>query len=101
MVRIALLLVAAAAATPAAPPALKRPLLVGHRGLLYHAPEDTLSGYAAAMELRLGVELDVQRTRDGKLVVMHDAEVGRTTDGKGKIGELTLAEIKKLDAGTW
>jgi glycerophosphoryl diester phosphodiesterase len=75
------------------------PELVAHRGLAYHAPENTLPAYAAAFALRLGVEIDVRRTKDGKLVVMHDPSVDRTTDGKGKIEDLTLAELKKLDAG--
>ncbi len=77
------------------------PHLVGHRGLPYHAPEDTLAGYGAALDLRLGIEIDARRTRDGKLVSVHDADVARTTDGKGKVDSLTLAELKRLDAGGW
>jgi glycerophosphoryl diester phosphodiesterase len=85
----------AGAAEPAAP------RLVGHRGLLRHAPENTLAGFAACLELGLGFELDVRRSKDGTLVVMHDADVKRTTSGKGLVAGLTLAELRKLDAGAW
>jgi glycerophosphoryl diester phosphodiesterase len=73
--------------------------IVGHRGLLRHAPENTLAGFGACADLRVGFELDVRRSRDGHLVVLHDDNVKRTTDGKGKVADLTLAELKKLDAG--
>ncbi len=78
-----------------------RPAVVGHRGLMRHAPENTLAGFAACLELGLGFELDVRRTRDGRLVCVHDADVRRTTDGKGKVSDLTLAELRRLDAGGW
>lgn len=74
---------------------------VGHRGLLHEAPENTLANFRACLELRLGFEFDVQRTRDGQLVCLHDDSVDRTTDGTGKIGELRLEEVRKLDAGRW
>lgn len=76
-----------------------RPAVVGHRGLLRHAPENTLAGFAACLELGLGFELDVRRTRDGHLVCLHDADVRRTTDGEGAVSDLTLAELRRLDAG--
>jgi len=79
----------------------KFPKVVGHRGLIFQAPENTLAGFEACMNLRLGLELDIQRTKDGVLVLMHDSEVNRTTNGKGKVSEITLAELKKLDAGSW
>lgn len=75
------------------------PRIVGHRGLLRHAPENTLAGFGACADLRVGFELDIRRSRDGHLVVLHDDNVRRTTDGKGKVADLTLAELKKLDAG--
>jgi glycerophosphoryl diester phosphodiesterase len=78
-----------------------RPAVVGHRGLMRHAPENTLAGFAACLELGLGFELDVRRTRDGHLVCLHDADVRRTTDGKGKVSDFTLAELRRLDAGGW
>jgi len=77
------------------------PRVIAHRGLLREAPENTLASYSAALELKLGFELDVRRSRDGVLVILHDETVDRTTNGKGKVTELTLAELKKLDAGSW
>jgi glycerophosphoryl diester phosphodiesterase len=82
---------------PGAPP--DRPVPVGHRGLLRDAPENTLAGFAACLDLGLGFELDVRRTRDGTLVVLHDETVDRTTDGKGRVADLTLTELRRLDAG--
>jgi glycerophosphoryl diester phosphodiesterase len=78
-----------------------QPLIVAHRGLLHHAPENTLANFRACLELRLGFEFDVERTKDGHLVCIHDDTVDRTTSGTGKVSELTLAEIKELDAGSW
>jgi gluconolactonase len=75
------------------------PRVIGHRGLIKDTPENTLAGFAACLELRVGFELDVRRSRDGHLVCLHDDTVNRTTDGTGKVADLTLAEIQKLDAG--
>jgi glycerophosphoryl diester phosphodiesterase len=75
------------------------PVVVGHRGLPTHAPEETLATFRACIDLRVGVELDVRRTRDGQLVCLHDATVDRTTDGKGKVADLSLRELCQLDAG--
>jgi glycerophosphoryl diester phosphodiesterase len=75
--------------------------VVGHRGLFKEAPENTLANFRACLNLRLGFEFDVQRTADGCLVCLHDASVDRTTDGDGKVGELTLNQIRQLDAGRW
>lgn len=83
----------------AAEPARSR--VVGHRGLLLHAPENTLAGFQACLDLRLGFEFDVQKTKDGELVCIHDDDVKRTTGGTGKVAERTLAEIRQLDAGKW
>ena len=83
---------------------LPRPsMVVGHRGLgmTRCAPENTLSNCRACLELRIGIELDVRRAKDGPLVVIHDATLDRTTNGKGKVADFTLAELKKLDAGSW
>ncbi|QDU92643.1 glycerophosphodiester phosphodiesterase [Lignipirellula cremea] len=77
------------------------PLIVAHRGLLQHAPENTLANFRACFELRLGFEFDVQRTKDGSLVCIHDKTVNRTTNGTGNVAELTLEEIRQLDAGSW
>jgi len=77
-------------------------LRIGHRGAAGTAPENTLASFRRAVTLGVdGVELDVQRSRDGALVVIHDETVDRTTDGSGRVANLTLAEIGRLDAGTW
>ena len=75
------------------------PVVVGHRGLVKHAPEETHATFAACAELRVSIELDVRRTRDGQLVCLHDDTVNRTTDGTGKVAELSLRELRQLDAG--
>jgi len=78
-----------------------RPLVVAHRGLLQQAPENTLSNFRACLELRIGFEFDVERTQDGHLICIHDDTVDRTTNGTGKVADLTLEEIRQLDAGSW
>jgi len=76
--------------------------VLGHRGAKGHAPENTLPSFFKAIELGATMaELDVHLSRDGELVVIHDATVDRTTDGTGRIADLTLEEIKRLDAGGW
>jgi glycerophosphoryl diester phosphodiesterase len=77
------------------------PRVVAHRGLLRHAPENTLAAFRACLELRLGFELDVRRSRDGQLVCIHDATIDRTTDGRGNVADLTVQELKARDAGSW
>jgi glycerophosphoryl diester phosphodiesterase len=76
-------------------------LIVAHRGLLLHAPENTLANFRACLELRLGFEFDVEKTKDGQLVCIHDVSVDRTTNGTGEVSQLTLEEIRRLDAGSW
>lgn len=81
-----------------APPA--RPLILGHRGAPAVAPENTLLAYRRAAELGAdGVELDVQRSADGALPLIHDDRVDRTTDGRGVVGDLPWAALAALDAG--
>ncbi|GGX95033.1 glycerophosphodiester phosphodiesterase [Streptomyces hiroshimensis] len=86
------------------------PLAIGHRGVPVQAPENTLASIDRAADLGITwVENDVQRTKDGALIVMHDTTLERTTDVKRrfprrapwKIADFTLAEIQKLDAGSW
>jgi len=81
------------------PSAAADPVVVGHRGLPPHAPEETMAAFNACIDLRVGIEIDIRRTRDAQLVCLHDAVVDRTTDGKGKLGALSLRELKQLDAG--
>jgi glycerophosphoryl diester phosphodiesterase len=78
-----------------------RPLVVGHRGLLRHAPENTLAGFRAALELRVGFEVDIRRTEDGRLVCLHDETLDRTSNGRGPLNESTYDELGKLDVGEW
>lgn len=71
-----------------------------HRGASGDYPENTLLAFRKALEIGVDeIELDLRMTRDGHLVVMHDATVDRTTDGSGSVDGLTLSEIKRLDAG--
>lgn len=73
-----------------------------HRGASAVAPENTLAAFTAALEAGAdGIELDVHLTRDGVPVVMHDETVDRTTNGSGRIRDLSHAEINTLDAGAW
>jgi glycerophosphoryl diester phosphodiesterase len=77
-------------------------LRVGHRGAKGHAPENTQASFDLALELGVGaVETDVHLTKDGEVVLIHDHTVDRTTDGHGFVRDMTLAELKRLDAGSW
>jgi glycerophosphoryl diester phosphodiesterase len=78
------------------------PFISAHRGFSARAPENTLPALQAALDAGAHVaEIDVRLTRDGKLVLMHDGDVDRTTDGSGPVKAMTLGEVKKLDAGRW
>ncbi|MCX4992726.1 MULTISPECIES: glycerophosphodiester phosphodiesterase family protein [unclassified Streptomyces] len=75
-------------------------LTIGHRGVMGVEPENTLRSFVAAQNAGLDlIELDLHLSKDGALVVMHDFDVDRTTDGSGPIAEKTLAELRALDAG--
>jgi glycerophosphoryl diester phosphodiesterase len=75
-------------------------LVIGHRGDSAHYPENTAPSFDRALELGVdAIELDLRVTRDGVVVVNHDPTVDRTTDGTGSIAALSLAELRKLDAG--
>ncbi|WP_326751403.1 glycerophosphodiester phosphodiesterase family protein [Streptomyces hirsutus] len=75
-------------------------LTIGHRGVMGVEPENTLRSFVAAQEAGLDViELDLHLSKDGALVVMHDADLDRTTDGTGPIADRTVAELRALDAG--
>jgi len=75
-------------------------LVLGHRGAAGHAPENTMISFKKGIECGSDMlELDIHVSSDGEVVVMHDSDVVRTTNGKGPIENMTLAEIKKLDAG--
>lgn len=77
------------------------PLLFAHRGGAGLAPENTMAAFQAAVEVWGAdvLEMDVHLSRDGELVVIHDATVDRTTDGTGRVADMTWAELSELDAG--
>lgn len=78
------------------------PLVIAHRGASANAPENTLTAFTLAVEQGAdAIELDVDLTRDGQLVVMHDATIDRTTNGHGRVTDLTWDEIRRVDAGAW
>jgi glycerophosphoryl diester phosphodiesterase len=77
-------------------------LIIGHRGASGHAPENTLAAFKKAVALGATfVETDLQLSRDAHFVAIHDATVNRTTNGQGAVHDMTLAELRRLDAGSW
>jgi glycerophosphoryl diester phosphodiesterase len=75
-------------------------LIIAHRGDSAHRPENTIAAFKSALDLGADLlELDVQLTKDGHVVVIHDGSVDRTTDGRGRVADMTLAELRKLSAG--
>ena len=81
---------------------VRKIVAVGHRGAKKFAPENTLVAHEAAFAMGArAVEFDIRCTKDGEFVLIHDATVNRTTNGRGKVKDMTLAEIKALDAGSY
>jgi glycerophosphoryl diester phosphodiesterase len=77
-------------------------MITGHRGAAALAPENTLAGIQKAVESGIKwIEIDTQLCADNIPVIIHDKTVRRCTNGKGRVGDLTLAELKVLDAGSW
>ena len=77
-------------------------LVIAHRGASGTRPENTLCAFRRAEALGAQmIELDVQLTRDGEVVVIHDWTLARTTDGRGRVASRTLRELRRLDAGAW
>jgi hypothetical protein len=75
-------------------------IVIGHRGAAAHFPENTSASFDHAVSLGVdAIEFDLRVSRDGVVVVIHDPTVDRTTNGTGAVADLTLAELKKLDAG--
>ena len=96
------------AAVPDVAKSIEKKIVLPNRGISAHRgasethPENTLAAFREA--IRLGahqIEFDIHLTSDKKLVVIHDPTVARTTDGPGEVAKMTLAQIKKLDAGSW
>lgn len=76
--------------------------VIAHRGASKDAPENTLAAFQLAIDQGADmIELDIRLSRDGQIVVFHDKTLQRTTDGEGKLDNLTLAELQSLDAGSW
>jgi len=77
-------------------------LSIGHRGASAYAPENTMAAFRKACELGAdGVELDVQLSKDGQVVIMHDDRINRTTNGRGYVKDKTMKELFEYDAGSW
>jgi glycerophosphoryl diester phosphodiesterase len=81
------------------------PMLFAHRGSCAHAPENTIAAFELAVKQfttqPAAIELDVKLSADKEVMVIHDASVDRTTDGKGQVNQLTLGQLKQLDAGSF
>lgn len=76
--------------------------VAGHRGWLEKYPENTIASFKGAIELGVDqIETDIRITKDGELVIFHDATVDRTTNGTGEVRDFTLKELKELDAGSY
>ncbi len=76
--------------------------VIAHRGASGYAPENTRAAFDLAIEMEAdAIETDLQVTRDGALVLIHDDRVDRTTNGKGPVADYTLTELQALDAGGW
>ncbi|NGP44436.1 glycerophosphodiester phosphodiesterase [Bacillaceae bacterium SIJ1] len=81
---------------------MNQPLIIAHRGASASAPENTLAAFTKAVaDGANAIELDVHLTKDNELAVIHDDTVDRTTNGTGLVGQMTLAELQELDAGSW
>jgi glycerophosphoryl diester phosphodiesterase len=77
-------------------------LVIAHRGASGHAPENTLAAFKRATALGAAfIETDLQLSRDSRFVAIHDDTVNRTTNGQGKVHDLSLADLRRLDAGSW
>jgi glycerophosphoryl diester phosphodiesterase len=76
-------------------------LIYAHRGASGYAPENTFAAFDRALEMPIdGIETDIRATKDGVLVLLHDATVDRTTNGSGAVADMPLAELQQLDAGS-
>src|SRR5256885_9558949 len=76
-------------------------LVIAHRGASGNAPENTMAAFKKAVALGANfIETDLQLSRDARLVAIHDATVNRTTNGQGTVHDMTLTELRRLDAGS-
>ena len=80
----------------------RTPLIVAHRGSSRIAPENTLAAFRKALDAGAdAIELDVHLSKDGEVVVIHDHRLERTTNGRGRVADFTLSELRRLSAGDW
>jgi glycerophosphoryl diester phosphodiesterase len=78
------------------------PIIVAHRGSSATAPENTLAAFQQAVEAGAdAIELDVHLSKDDEVIVIHDARLERTTNGRGRVRDFTLKELQQFDAGSW
>jgi glycerophosphoryl diester phosphodiesterase len=81
---------------------MQKPIIYSHRGASAYAPENTLSAFRKGIEMGAkGIENDIHLTKDGQIVVCHDADIKRTSNGEGLIKDFTLEELKQFDFGSW
>ncbi len=79
---------------------LASPAVIAHRGDKAHAPENTIAAFKLPEAVGAdGIEFDVKLSADGRVIILHDQTVDRTTNGTGNVGKLTLAALKELEAG--
>jgi glycerophosphoryl diester phosphodiesterase len=80
---------------------IAQPAIFAHRGASAFAPENTMAAFELAVQEKAdAIELDAKLTADGQVVVIHDQTVDRTTDGRGRVGDMSLAQLRQLDAGS-
>ncbi|WP_319562784.1 glycerophosphodiester phosphodiesterase family protein [Marispirochaeta sp.] len=83
-------------------PETARPLVFAHRGCSYRAPENTMAAFELAVKQQIpGIELDIQLSADGELVVFHDSNLERICGISGSVTDFTMKELQQMDAGTW
>lgn len=81
---------------------MRKPVIIAHRGASAIAPENTMAAFREALNMHAGgIELDVQLSRDGHPVIIHDEKINRTSNGKGYVKDFTLEQLKQLDFGGW
>jgi len=81
---------------------MQNPLIIAHRGASALAPENTFAAFKKALaDGADGLEFDVRLTKDGEVIVFHDATLARLSDRKNLVSSLTLEELRKIDVGSW
>lgn len=81
---------------------IRKPIKIGHRGASGYCPENTMASYQKAIDLGVDfIEIDIHMSKDGKLIVHHDPQLDRTTNGKGLLKDYTSEQLMKMDAGSW